>query len=70
VTTTFVLRPPSCTGGNEARGFFGWKLDSGDGEERLIGAESGASLARGESPRLSTELLDRGAWPSCGLPFA
>jgi hypothetical protein len=49
---------------------FGQKLDSGDDEERPRGARSGAPLARGEGPRLSTELLDRGAWPSCGLPFA
>jgi hypothetical protein len=49
---------------------FGRKLDSGDGRERPRGAESGAPLARGEGPRLSTELLDRGAWPSRGLPFA
>ena len=49
---------------------FGRKLDSGDGGERPRGAGSGAPLARGEGPRLSTELLDRGAWPSHGLPFA
>jgi hypothetical protein len=49
---------------------FGRKLDSGDGGERLRGAGSGAPLARGEGSRLSTELLDRGAWPSRGLPFA
>jgi hypothetical protein len=49
---------------------FGRKLDSGDGGERPRGAESGAPLARGEGPQLSTELLDRGAWPSRGLPFA
>jgi hypothetical protein len=49
---------------------FDRKLDSGDGRERPGGAESGAPLARGEGPRLSTELLDRGAWPSRGLPFA
>ena len=48
----------------------GQKLDSGDGGERLRGAGSGAPLVRGEGPRLSTELLDRGAWPSRGLPFA
>jgi hypothetical protein len=48
---------------------FGWKLDSGDGGERSRGAESRAPLARGEHPRLSTELLDQGAWPSRGLPF-
>jgi hypothetical protein len=46
---------------------FGWKLDNGDDEERSRGAGSGAPLARGEGPR---ELLDRGAWPSRGLPFA
>jgi hypothetical protein len=49
---------------------FGWKLDTGDGGERPRGARSGAPLARGEGLRLSTELLDRGAWPSRGLPFA
>jgi hypothetical protein len=48
---------------------FGRKLDSGDGGERSRGAGSGAQLAR-EGPRLSMELLDRGAWPSRGLPFA
>jgi hypothetical protein len=49
---------------------FDRKLDSGDGGERPRGAGSGAPLARGEGPRLSTELLDRGVWPSRGLPFA
>jgi hypothetical protein len=44
-------------------------LDSGDGGERPRGAGSGALLARGEGPQISTELLDRGAWPSRGLPF-
>jgi hypothetical protein len=70
VTTTFVSRSPPCTGGNKARDVFGRKLDSGDGEERPRRAGIGAPLARGEGPRLSTELLDRGAWPSHGLPFA
>jgi hypothetical protein len=70
VTTAFVSRPPLCTGGNEARSIFDRKLDSGDGGERPRGAGSGAPLARGEGPWLSTELLDRGAWPSRGLPFA
>jgi hypothetical protein len=69
VTTAFVSWLPQCTGGNEARGVFGWKLDSGDDGERPRGAGSGAPLARGEGPRLSTELLNRGAWPSHGLPF-
>jgi hypothetical protein len=35
---------------------FGWKLDSGDDGERPRGAGSGAPLACGEGPRLSTEL--------------
>jgi hypothetical protein len=70
VTTAFVSRPPPCTGGNEARGVFDRKLDSGDGGERPRGAGRGAPLAHGEGPRLSTELLDHGAWGSRGLPFA
>jgi hypothetical protein len=48
---------------------FSRKLDSGDGGERPRGAESGAPLTRGKGPQLSTELLNRGAWPSRGLPF-
>jgi hypothetical protein len=59
-----------CTGGNEAHGVFGRKLDSGDGGERPRAAGSGAPLARGEGTRLSMELLNSGAWPSRGLPFA
>jgi hypothetical protein len=70
VTTEFVSRPPSCTEGNEARDVFGQKLDSGDRGECLRGAICGAPLARGEGPQLSIELLDRGAWPLRGLPFA
>jgi hypothetical protein len=46
------------------------KIDSGDDGERPREAGSGAPLARGEGSRLSTELLDRGAWPSRGLTFA
>ena len=69
MTTVFVSRPPLCTGGNEARDIFDRKLDSGDGGERPRGAGNGPPLARGEGPRLSTELLDRGAWSSRGLPF-
>jgi hypothetical protein len=49
---------------------FGRKLDNGDGEERPRGDGRGAPLARGEGSWLSMELLDRGAWPSHGLPFA
>jgi hypothetical protein len=48
---------------------FDRKLDSGDGGECPRGAESEAPLARGEGPWLSMELLNRGAWPSRGLPF-
>jgi hypothetical protein len=70
VTTEFLSRLPPCTRGNEARGVFGRNHDSGDDRERPRGAGSGASLARGEGKRLSTELLDRGVWPSCGLSFA
>jgi hypothetical protein len=70
VTTAFVSRPPSCTGGNKARGIFGQKLDTGDSGERPREAERGAPLACGEGLWLSVELLDRGAWPSRGLRFA
>jgi hypothetical protein len=49
---------------------FDRKHDSGDNGERPRGAGSGATLACGEGPRLSTELLDCGAWPSRELPFA
>jgi hypothetical protein len=70
VTTAFVSLLPLCTGGNEARSVFSRKLNSGDSGERPRGAGSGAPLVRGEGPRLSMELLDRGAWPSRGLPFA
>jgi hypothetical protein len=48
---------------------FGRKLDCGDSGECPRGAGSGAPLVRGEGPRLSTELLVRGAWPSRGLLF-
>jgi hypothetical protein len=69
VTTEFVSQAPPCTGENEARDAFGQKLDSGDGGERPRGAGSGAPLARGEGPRLFTELLDRGACPRVGFPL-
>jgi hypothetical protein len=70
MTIEFVTQPPPCTGWNEARSIFGRKHDSGDGGELPRGAGRGAPLERGEGPWLSTELLDRGAWPSHGLPFA
>jgi hypothetical protein len=49
---------------------FDRKLDSGDGGEHPRGARSGAPLARGEGPHLSTKLLDRGVWPLRKLHFA
>jgi hypothetical protein len=70
VATAFVSRLPLCTRGNEARGVFSRKLHSGDGGEHPRGAGSRVPLACGEGMRLSMELLDRGAWSSCGLPFA
>jgi hypothetical protein len=69
VTTAFVSWPPLCTKRKRGPQHFGRKLDCGDGGEYPRGAGSGAPLARGEGPWLSTELLDRGAWPSRGLPF-
>jgi hypothetical protein len=47
----FVSRLPSCNGGDEARGIFGWKLDIGVSGERPSGVGSGAPLARGEGQR-------------------
>jgi hypothetical protein len=55
VTTTTVYRR------ERAPRRFDRKLDSGYGGERPRGARSGAPLAREKGPRLSTELLDRGA---------
>jgi hypothetical protein len=69
MTTVFVSRPPPCTGGNEARGVFGRKLDSGDDGERLRGAEAEHHLhvekARGSLWSYSTEVLG----PRVGFPL-
>ena len=49
---------------------FGRKLDSEDGgelRERLAGRHVGDPLARGEGPRLSTELPDRELGPCEGF---
>ena len=49
---------------------FGRKLDSEDGgehPERLAGRHIGDPLARGEGPRLSTELPDRELGPCEGF---
>jgi hypothetical protein len=64
-----VIRPPSCTGENEAH-----DVSTGSSIVKTVGsvleeAESGASLTRGKGLWLSTELLDHGAWPSRGIPF-
>jgi hypothetical protein len=66
VTTVLVSRPPPCTRRERGPRHFGRKLDSGDGGERPRGAGSGAPLARGEGPRLSSELLDRGTLRGSG----
>jgi hypothetical protein len=61
---------PPCTGGNEAHDVLvesSIVKTAGSVQEE---ARSGAPVEQGDGPRLSTELLVRGAWPSCGLPFA
>jgi hypothetical protein len=45
------------------------KLYSEDVSEHLRGARSGAPLARGEGPQLSTKLVVRGVWPSCRVGY-
>jgi hypothetical protein len=58
---------PPCTGGNEVH-----DVSVGSSIVETVGsvrAESGAPLARGEGLWLSTELLDRGAWPRVGYPL-
>jgi hypothetical protein len=60
--------PPPCTGGNEAHVVLAESLiveTAGSIREELEDL-----FAHGEGPRLSMELLDQGAWPSHGLPFA
>jgi hypothetical protein len=64
-----MSRPPPCTRGNEVHDVFGRKLVSGDGGERPRGAGSGAPLARGEGPRLSTELPTEVLGPHVGFPL-
>ena len=69
VTTAFVSRSPLCTGGNEARGVFSRKLDSGDGGERPRGAEAEHHLrvekARESLRSYSTVVLG----PHVGFPL-
>jgi hypothetical protein len=70
VTTAFVSRPPPCTRGNEARG-----VSAGSSIVETAGSireelEVEHHLRVEKAAQLSTELVDRGAWPSRGLPFA
>ena len=57
----FVVWPPSHTGGNKAHGALAESLivkTTRSIRERLAGRHVGDPLARGEGPRLSTELSD------------
>jgi hypothetical protein len=65
-----VVRPPTCTGENEARGVLARSSIVNTVGSVREEAGSRAPLARGEGSRLSTKLLVYGAWPSRGLPFA
>ena len=56
-----MVWPPPCTGGNKARGVSAGSLivkTMGSIQERLVGRHVEDPLARGEGPRLSTELPD------------
>ena len=66
-TNRVVVWPPPCTGGNKARDILAGSLivkTAGSIQERLAGRHIGDPLARGEGPRLSTELPDRELGPS------
>ena len=66
----FVLWPPPCTEGNKARGVSAESLivkTVGSIRERLAGRHVGDPLARGEGPRLSTELPDQDLGPCEGF---
>ena len=68
--TAFVVRPPPCTEGNKSRGVSAESLIVKTAEsirERLAGRHIGDPLARGEGPRLSTELPDRELGPCEGF---
>ena len=71
--TAFVVWPPPCTGGNKARGISAGSLivkTAGSIRERLAERHIGDPLARGEGPRLSTELPDRELGPCEGFLLA
>ena len=66
----FVVWPPPCTGENKARGGSAGNLivkTAGSIWERLAERHVGDPLARGEGPRLSTELPDRELGPCEGF---
>ena len=65
-----MVWPPPCTGGNKARDVLAGSLIvkmAGSIRERLAGRHVGDPLARGEGPRLSTELPDRELGPCEGF---
>ena len=68
--TMFMVWPPPCTGGNKAHGVLAGTLivkTAGSIRERLARRHVGDPLARGEGPRLSTELPDQELVPCEGL---
>ena len=68
--TAFVVRPPPCTEGNKTCDVSAESLIVKTAEsirERLAGRHIGDPLARGEGPRLSTELPDRELGPCEGF---
>ena len=68
--TAFMVWPPPCTGGNKARGGSSGSLivkTAGSIQERLAERHIGDPLARGEGPRLSTELPDQELGPCEGF---
>ena len=65
-----VVWPPPCTGGNKACDVSAGSLivkTAGSIWETLAGRHIGDPLARGEGPRLSTELADRELGPCEGF---
>ena len=66
-----MVWPSPYTGGNKARDVLAGSLIvkmAGSIWERLAGRHVGDPLARGEGPRLSTELPDRELGPCEGFP--
>ena len=65
-----MVWPPPCTGENKARGVLVEILivkTAGSIRKRLAGRHVGDPLARGEGPRLSTDLPDQELGPCEGL---